>query len=710
MKLQLCSLVALLSTIMIVNEADARGGGARGGGGGARAGGGMSRAHSAPARPSRTVSRNPGTGSKVQRPASRPAAQPASRPQAKPSTRPAAKPAERPSSKPATRPSVERPSTKPATRPGGDSNRPGGATRPGGDNNRPGGATRPGGDNNRPGGDINRPGGDNNRPGGDNNRPGKNDDPLANRPNGNRPNTLPGMISYPDRAGNNNRGNIAGNDRNKINNIGGRGDDKINIGGRDNDRVNIGDRNNNRINTGDRVNIGGNNRIGNNTRINGGDRNYVHVDNVNVGRRNMGLNRPGSLPAASRNWNANQWGGRNSVWGNHVNIGNNVNINVNNNFRHSVNFGCRPGYWGGRPWWGAATCHPWHHGHWGYGYNSWWYRSHWYYDDHDFADGFMWGIAAWSLGNMVYNMGYQTYSNPYPAPPVENTTIIYTQPLSVSSAKAPPGDDTAANAASDKSDGALEASRAAFKKGDYVTAMSSVDKALAATPDDVTLHEYRALVLFALGRYADAAGVLNPVLASGPGWGWDTMIGFYDASTTYTDQLRKLEDYVKGKPQAAEGHFLLGYHYLVSSHMDQAYKEFESTAQLQPADSVARQLRDLTKSSLPDAGVAAEAPAPVRPPPVPVDKLTGVWTSDRGADGKVTFTMAADGSYTWLYAKGEQKTELKGTYGLNDKGLLVLTGDDSQMISEVTLEGDKAMKFALVGAPAGDPGLEFKKS
>ena len=44
----------------------------------------------------------------------------------------------------------------------------------------------------------------------------------------------------------------------------------------------------------------------------------------------------------------------------------------------------------------------------------------------------MWGMAAWGLGSMIYNMGYQSYSNPYPAPPVENTTVVYTQPLSVS--------------------------------------------------------------------------------------------------------------------------------------------------------------------------------------------------------------------------------------------------------------------------------------
>ena len=108
-------------------------------------------------------------------------------------------------------------------------------------------------------------------------------------------------------------------------------------------------------------------------------------------------------------------------------------------------------------------------------------------------------------------------------------------------------------------------------------------------PGDSTLHEYRALVLFALGRFGDAAGVIHPVLASGPGWGWETMAGFYPSAPVYDEQLRKLEAYVKGRPDAADGHFLAGYHYLVCGHMEQAFASFQKTVDLQPADSIARQ-------------------------------------------------------------------------------------------------------------------------
>ncbi len=398
----------------------------------------------------------------------------------------------------------------------------------------------------------------------------------------------------------------------------------------------------------------------------------------------------------------NNWGGNSGVWGN------NTNINIDNNFRHSNNFAGNPNCWGSRPWWGAGHCHGWHHGHWGYGYNSGYWNNCWWGHDDDFGEGFMWGIAAWSMGSMIYNMGYQSYSTPYPAPPVQNTTVVYTQPLSVSAAANPPGDEKTATTAEATSTTALEASRAAFKTGDYAAALKSADEAIAATPDDITLHEYRGLVFFALGKYGEAAGVLNPVLASGPGWGWDTMVGFYDSSSTYDGQLRKLEAWVKGSPDKAEGHFLLGYHYLVCGHMEKSYEQFEKTTKLQPADSIARQLRDLTKSSLPDNGVPATAPPP-KPAPVPVEKLAGTWTADTGG-GKVTFNLEKSGEFTWSFSgPGQPPSEMKGKWQMNDKGLLEMASADSQMFSAVTLDGDAKMKFLLVGGPEGDPGLNFTK-
>ena len=646
----------LLGLAVIAPESDARGenrGDGDGGGGRAKA--------AAPQRSAAPAKRSPMTGSKVQRPQTRPQPKPAGRPQSKPAARPEARPDTRPAARPTERPAVQKPAVqkpavqkpavqKPAVQKPGVQ-KPG--ARP---DNRPG--------DNRP--ELNRPDNrpSNNRP--NLNRPRPDNRPSLERPNQNRPSTLPGMVSYPNRPDNGKPG-----------------------------RPNAGDRN--------RVNID-----------NSRNRNNVHIDNVNVGRRNVGLNKPASRPASRRNWDNNKWGGNKSVWGNRVNIGNNVNVNINNSFRQNNNFAYHPNAWGARPWWGASNCHGWHHGHWNYGYNRHYYQSHhWYHDDDDFAEGFMWGIGVWSLGNIIYNMGYQTYRNPYPAPPVQyngsKSAITYAEPVSVTAAANPPGDDPTAQLAETKSDEALERSRAAFKQGDYLAASKAVDEAIGHTPGDVSLHEYRALVFFTLGKYADAAGVLNPVLASGPGWSWDTMIGFYNGSEAYNEQLRRLESYVKAAPDRADARFLLGYHYMVCGHMEKSYEQFAKASELQPADSISRQLRDLTKSSIPDAG-ETEAEPPARPEPVPADQLVGTWVSDRGQDGKVTFTMTEDGNYTWAFMNGAQSNELKGTYGLNDKGLLVLTSDDTQMVSAIEMIDGGKLKFVLIGAPDGDPGLEFTKN
>ena len=491
------------------------------------------------------------------------------------------------------------------------------------------------------------------------------------------------MVTYPNRPG-----KPGGADRPGYGNNNRPGNNRPNLGG--NDRPNRGNMGNNSGN-----NLGNNsgNKIDNSR-----DRNRynnsknVHIDNVNVNRRNNGLNRPSTLPARDRNWNSNKWGGNRGVWGNNNNIKINNNIQINNRYGNNFNYANRPNYWGARPWWGASNNHGWHHGHWNYGYNNNWYRGHYYYHDNSFAQGFMWGIAAWSLGNMVYDMGYQSYSNPYPAPPVQyntyntyNTdsgstaasgggstaTMSYQQPISVTAAEAPPGDEETAKLAATQSDEALKRSRNAFKNGDYVAALKADDEAIGYTPGDSTLHEYRALCLFALGKYGEAAGVLNPVLASG-------------------------------------GHFLLGYHYLVSGHVDKAYEQFSKTVELQPADGVSRQLRDLMKDSLPDQG-KAEEPEQEAPAPIPSEKLVGTWVSQPSSGGKITFTMEESGNFSWSFVDGDKTTELKGTYGLDDKGLLVLTTEDSQMVSSVALPDDSEMKFTLVGSPDGDPGLDFKK-
>ena len=53
--------------------------------------------------------------------------------------------------------------------------------------------------------------------------------------------------------------------------------------------------------------------------------------------------------------------------------------------------------------------------------------------------------------------------------------------------------------------------------------LQKTDEALAKLPNDTTLHEFRGLCLFALGRYDEAAATVYAVLSVGPGWDWTTL-------------------------------------------------------------------------------------------------------------------------------------------------------------------------------------------
>jgi TolA-binding protein len=136
----------------------------------------------------------------------------------------------------------------------------------------------------------------------------------------------------------------------------------------------------------------------------------------------------------------------------------------------------------------------------------------------------------------------------------------------------------------------FDKARAAFKGGDYVTALQMVDEAIKGLPGDATLHEFRALVLFAQKKYKDAAAGIYAVLSVGPGMNWATMSGLYANVDTYQKQLRALEYYQRDHPEAADAHFLLAYHYLVLGYTDQAVKQLESFSKLVPSDKLAPEL------------------------------------------------------------------------------------------------------------------------
>jgi tetratricopeptide (TPR) repeat protein len=250
----------------------------------------------------------------------------------------------------------------------------------------------------------------------------------------------------------------------------------------------------------------------------------------------------------------------------------------------------RPGWAHYQPYYNS-----WHHGYWGG-----WYARPWYW--------FGAGVAAGWLGapppTVVYADPYWVpvpspvydYSQPIPVPdPVEVPTDPNVPPM-------PPAQDdpNAAQAAQ-----ILEQGRQAFLANDFDSALKFADQAVRLSPKDTTLHEFRALVLFAQQRYQDAAATIYAVLAVGPGWDYTTMVSFYRDPQTYTNQLRALETYAKANPKNAPARFLLAYHYLTLDHRDAAAGMLRDVVALQPNDHLAAYLLQMLQNP-----ALANRPAP----------------------------------------------------------------------------------------------------
>jgi tetratricopeptide (TPR) repeat protein len=235
--------------------------------------------------------------------------------------------------------------------------------------------------------------------------------------------------------------------------------------------------------------------------------------------------------------------------------------------------------------------------------------------------------------------------------------------------------------------------------------LSLNDLALKPHPNDPVLHEFRALCLFALGRYDEAAGVLYVVLTAGPGWDWATMIGLYSDADTYTRQLRALEEAVGRDPQAASKRFVLAYHYLVQEQVEPARQQFEHVVTLQPRDQLAAQFVKLLTAPA-EAPAAAEADSAraaetdqVRQPSPPPSALVGTWKAKPAPDLSIELTMREDGRFTWDVIANGRANAIAGHAGYTD-GVLTLTQDDAPaLVGKVVNLGERQFGFEFAGGP-----------
>ena len=597
--------------------------------------------------------------------------------------------------KPAPTPGLNRPqlSNRPTTLPGQVGGAGGGLagrpmTKPSfptpGMGNRPGGGDRPGlGSVQRP---TTLPGDLGNRPGAGGNRPVTLPGDLANRPGGgNRPGAGGGQP-------------IGGGNRPGRPGIG--GDRPVTLPG---DLAN-------------RPGTGGNRPWGDGDRPwNGGN------------RPGIGGNRPG-IGDGNNLWNSGNIGSGN--------VGNNFNnINVGGGwglggYGYGGGFGYGGGYGGWANRWNTGCVNPhyggWYNGCWGgnWGSNGGWWAP--------FAVGAAtWGLAS-TLGSWGWGYGGGGYVNPYysaiPAAVVASTPYDYSQPVVVNNYVTNDGDLTDASTveggtataesapAPSPSDAAFDAALSSFKQGDYATALAGCDTAVKLSPNDSVIHEVRALSLFALGRYPEAAATLNAVLAVAPGMDWTTLSGLYGSVDAYTQQLRKLEDFCRANPDSAAGYFVLAYHYLVGGYSDMAADALRVVVAKQPGDVVAKRLLDaLTpKEDKPADPPPAAQPEPTKAPAAatpagPETDLVGTWKATAGKDS-VDLVITEDSQFTWKAAPaGREPVAISGMIETARDAIALVSESAGTMAGKVASKGGDAFEFTLAGAPVDAKPIAFQR-
>jgi tetratricopeptide (TPR) repeat protein len=606
----------------------------------------------------------------------------------------------RPTTLPGTPGGGNRPTTLPGNVAGG--NRPG--TLPGnpGSGNRP--VTLPG---NVAGG--NRPGILPGAPGG-----GIRPTPPGNIGGGNRPVTLPGEIHRPGAGGNRPTppGSIAGGNRPGGGNV---------FPGQ------------------------GGNRPGINGNIN---RPVIGGGNTNIGSGNV-VNRPTNI--------------NNNLTRNQINQVNNNWFGGNNNFvdhggwggggrgGYGGNWGRGPGGWGGNGYRGG--------GGWANPYYGNWYRGSWN-NSASFWTGFGVGAltsvgarslfntypaygytyaassyfptwsapvySSWGMDPLASTWLYSDYSNPYVVAQPVQQVYDYAQPI-VATGPAPDP------ALSQTAEGLFNDARASFLAGDYVRALDQVDQSLRKTPNVAVVHEFRALTLFALGRYNEASEVAYAVLSVGPGWNWSTLIGLYPDVNIYTDQLRALETAVNTNPNAAPLQFLLAYHYMVEGYSEVASAKFAQVAALVPNDtlsaSFARALAP--KAAAPNQpppnpvppaqatgipvaepgiqAVSADDSQPPPPPPPPPESLSGNWVAKPAADLTIKLSLEKDGAFSWETNQKGQTQTIKGQAGFQDGVLVLDQGNGPPLVGKVTDQDAAKFTFKPPGVAANVAGLTFTR-
>ena len=324
------------------------------------------------------------------------------------------------------------------------------------------------------------------------------------------------------------------------------------------------------------------------------------------------------------------------------------------------------------------------------------------------------GVTTWAINRVRWAFGYNDYYNPYYTSGTSGGYYDYSQPIDQSSGAEASGTSADSSSlppgVSQKAVELFNQAQQKFYDKDYDAALALADSALKEMPNDAVIHEFRALVLFSLGKYQDAAATLYAVLGVGPGWDWATMSGMYEDGDTYNKQLRTLENYRYDHPKDAAAQFVLAYHYITLGHNENASDQLQSVLKLNPRDEVAADLLSQIdpKAKLPEQKEITKPPEDTKL--VKSSDLPGTWTARRS--NGTTFEMALDdkGAFTWKYTMDGKSQEMSGVYALDDKGVLALNVDNQgTMLAQLDKQSDEKLDFYMVGDTSGSEPLHFAK-
>jgi len=133
--------------------------------------------------------------------------------------------------------------------------------------------------------------------------------------------------------------------------------------------------------------------------------------------------------------------------------------------------------------------------------------------------------------------------------------------------------------------------------------------------------------------------------------------------------------------------------------------------QQMPKDSLAPQLYQMLTG---EAAPGAKTPTPPaatagQDVTIAVKDVQGTWNAQSKDGAKFSLALSDNKDFTWTYQQGAKKESVKGVYGVDGDTLALQPDGGGTMLAQITPPKMGTFHFQMIGAAAGDPGLDFRK-